>query len=95
MVSADMIKLGMIIGGGLVLLVILLIIVRKGKKSRQENLEAHYEAVYEGGDVKEKGIADYIMKYRESFSREEIKKSLIDAGNSPESCEEYLNKYYL
>jgi hypothetical protein len=46
--------------------------------------------ILESGDT----IKDYILKYKSEYSKESIKRSLIDNGNSNSVVEEYLNKYY-
>jgi hypothetical protein len=79
-----------IIGSVMILFVIIVIILIKAKKKTE------IKAPNEIGKISEEEtkIRDYIFKYKNQYSKDSIKTSIVSIGLSENKALEYLNKYY-
>lgn len=46
------------------------------------------------GDFSNEKIKNYVVQYKDSYSRESIKSALVGAGNSEEEVEKYLVEFF-
>ena len=96
---SSLIKLIVILTGGILVIVVGFIFQRKAQKKKAEEM-AMMQQNYGGSsssnnDLTEsqKAIKDYILNYKSSYSREQIKSALIQAGNSNSDVDLMLEKF--
>ena len=83
-----MIKLIVILSGGLIVLVGGAIFQHRVLLKKDNNTEVNDEL------DENSQIAKYIKQYKDSYSRDSIKKVLIENGGSEEEIERYLSKFF-
>ncbi len=98
--NPNLLKLILILGGGILVIVVGFIFQRKAiKKRKKEEEEMMKQGSWSGSEDTElspeqEAIKNYILNYKSSYSREQIKAALIQAGNDSNMVEEMMNKYY-
>ncbi len=95
---SELIKLLLILGGGLLVIVIGFIIQRKQiakKKAELDMMSQDYNSENEEDiNEAEKSAKLYINTYKNQFPKESIKNGLIQAGNNEDDIEIWINKYF-
>ena len=97
--NPNLLKLILILGGGILVIVVGFIFQRKAiNKKKKEDEEMMRQGGWSGSEEtqltpEQETIKDYILNYKSSYSREQIKDALIQAGNDSNLVEEMLNKY--
>ncbi len=85
----------------IILIALLVIIVPIGFLNQRKRVKMKKEMDYhevlkssQTGEYSNDKIINYIEKYKAQYPRDSIKSALINAGNSSEEVEKYLNKFY-
>lgn len=99
MINSNIIKLVSLVLGGILILFFGFIIQRKilKKKELEEiKMYSNYNNLEDNKNISEKEneARNYILKYKDSYSKDSIKNALINNGNSLEDVERWLDKYF-
>ncbi|MCA9496991.1 MAG: hypothetical protein KC589_08645 [Nanoarchaeota archaeon] len=102
MINDEMIKLGAILGGGLLIMLIGIAIQKrkKSKKLAEENTmmsgnsnSSSPTPSSSGLSPEEEKAKTYIEQYKKDYPRESLRSGLIGNGNSESDVDSWLDKY--